>query len=219
MPETDVYQIYAQTETGGGITSFDATNKHHIKLYTEKATSCGLPGYGMWYKVVDPKTETTLGPNEEGELRVKSIMTMTGYYNSDVHDYCDSEGFLKTGDLVYYDNDFCFYIVGRIREIIKYGSAQVSPLIIEQHLLLHPSVKEVAVIGRPNEIDGEHPMAVIVLEDGAEPDENNILKYVENNLNDWMRLRGGVVFVDSLPYTPTGKIKRRDVKRDILSQL
>lgn len=70
--------------------------------------------------MVDPETEENLGFNEKGELRLKTECEMNGYYKMDSSDAWDADGWLKTGDIVYYDEDFCFYVVDRIKEMLKF---------------------------------------------------------------------------------------------------
>lgn len=83
-------------------------------------------------QVVDPETEELCGPNRSGELRLKSPMVMNGYFGRDSSDSFDDDGWLKTGDVVYYDEDSFFYIVDRIKEMLKYKSWHVPPAMVEK---------------------------------------------------------------------------------------
>ena len=76
---------------------------------------------------MDLDTNQNLGPNQRGELRVKSSFVMNGYYNMDSSDSFDESGWLKTGDVVYYDDDCCFYVVDRIKESFKYRDGSLHP--------------------------------------------------------------------------------------------
>ncbi|XP_050517592.1 uncharacterized protein LOC126892162 isoform X2 [Diabrotica virgifera virgifera] len=170
------------------------------------------------YKVVDVFTGAICGPNEEGELRIKSEFLMSGYHNHDTSDSFDSEGWMKTGDIVTYDEDGCFYIKDRIKEMIKYKGFQIAPAMLEQLIMTHSSVAQVVIIGIPHDADGDHPMAVIVPKESstASINEEDIIKFVDERVSDTMRLRAGVKFVSSIPMTPSGKIRRRDVKKMVL---
>lgn len=126
----------------------------------------------------------------------------------------DTNGWLKTGDIAYFDEDGYFYIVDRIKEMLKFQSFHVTPAAIEGILLGHPSIAGAVVIGIPHIEDGDHPAAAIVLKnpkDNITPAE--IVKFVEERADDRQRLRGGVRIIPKLPITATGKIRRSDVKK------
>ncbi|XP_072402738.1 luciferin 4-monooxygenase-like isoform X2 [Diabrotica undecimpunctata] len=173
------------------------------------------------YKVVDIDTEEVLGPNRQGELRLKwDGYLMNGYFKMDTSSAYDTEGYFKTGDVVYYDEDECFYVENRIKEIFKYRGWHVLPAIIENVLLLHPAVKEAAVIGVPHEVDGEHPRAFVVLIPGFDQScAKEIQTFVNEKVADSQKLRGGVWIVDSIPKTATGKIRRMDLGNFILNNI
>lgn len=99
------------------------------------------------FQVVDPDTEEILGPNEEGELRVKSLSIMNGYYNRDSTNRYDSEGWFRTGDVVRYDDNCFFYVVDRVKEMLKYRGWHIPPAILELELSQHPAVRQSVVIG------------------------------------------------------------------------
>ncbi|XP_018575536.1 4-coumarate--CoA ligase 1 [Anoplophora glabripennis] len=216
LPDTDIIPTYAQTEVGM-LTAFQIHNKAHREYYKKNPDTVGLPVRGVWYKVVDPETETVLGPNEPGELRVKSKTVMNGYYNRDFSNRYDKDGWFRTGDIVKYDENGYFYVVDRLKEMLKYRGWHIPPAILELELSHHPAVKRVVVIGKPHEEDGDHPMAVIVLEEDAKDvTAKDIERYVEERVDEKQRLRGGVKFVTSIPMTPSGKIKRRKLRRMVL---
>lgn len=236
LPDTDIIPTYAQTEVGL-LAHFQIHNKAHREYYKKNPDTVGLPFRGISYKVsgdfilslykmlkgvfdfqvVDPETEAVLGPNEPGELRVKSKTIMNGYYNRDFSNRYDKEGWFRTGDIVKYDENGYFYVVDRLKEMLKYRGWHIPPAILELELSHHPAVKQAVVIGKPHEEDGDHPMAVIVLEDNAKDvSAKDIEKYVNERVDEKQRLRGGVKFVTSIPMTPSGKIKRRELKRMVL---
>lgn len=162
---------------------------------------------------MDTETGDILGPNLQGELYVKSPFLMKGYYNLDASVAFDKDGFLKSGDVVYYDEEFCFFVVDRVKEMLKYRSWHVPPAILEEILLTHPAISAAVVVGVPNEEDGEHPMACVILKpETKDIKEEDIRKYVDERVDDKKKLRGGVVFLKSFPMTATGKISRRLLK-------
>lgn len=170
-------------------------------------------------KIVDPETEEILGANCRGELRLKSECVMNGYYEMDSSEAWDTDGWLKTGDIAYYDEDFCFYIVDRIKEMLKFRSWHVVPAVLEEILKQHPAVQSVVVVGIPHEEDGDHPAAVVVLNDGYENKitSEEIEKFLEERVDDRQRLRGGVKIVKELAMTPTGKVKKKLIRDLILN--
>ncbi|KAF2890250.1 hypothetical protein ILUMI_15923, partial [Ignelater luminosus] len=219
FPGTNVSLIYGQTEIGGTGFCFGPNRKENIWALCEKPGACGRPVPDLICKIVDPETEETLGPNQRGELRVKTPFALNGYYNLDSSGIWDANGWLKTGDIVYYDEDEYFYVVDRIKEMLKFQSYHVAPTAIEGVLLGHPSIAGAVVIGIPHVEDGDHPAAAVVLKDPQDkitPEE--IVKYIEGKVDDRQRLRGGVMIIPKIPTTATGKIRRIDAKKLFLER-
>lgn len=145
---------------------------------------------------------------------------MNGYYKMDSSYAYDSEGYLKTGDILYYDDEYCFYVVERSKEMFKCRGCHIVPSILEEVLLLHPSVKEAAVVGIPHEIDGYHPMGVVTLREGYDNiSAKDIEIFVEAKIYEAQKLRAGVRIVKELPRTCTGKIQRNVITERILSEI
>lgn len=130
----------------------------------EKPETVGPLVPGTQCKVIDPTTLISLGPGESGELCFKGDHNMIGYKNNyeATRDTIDNNGWLHTGDLGYYDNDGYIYVVGRLKELIKYNGFQISPSEIESYLLKHPDVVDAAVIGKDDENCGQIPVAFVV---------------------------------------------------------
>ncbi|KAF2887070.1 hypothetical protein ILUMI_19104, partial [Ignelater luminosus] len=212
FPNTRVVLGYGQTEVAGFITCFKPNNSKEIMGIPSKPTSSGGGVPGLTYKVVNPETEELLGPYQEGELRIKTKFQMNGYYNMDSSDAWDPDGWLRSGDIVYYDEDQCFYVVDRMKEMLKFQSWHVLPAVIENVIKTHPSIETAVVIGVPHDIDGDHPMAIVTLKEGCSKSvtPETIEKYVEERVHDRQRLRGGVKIVDVIPVTPSGKVKRKE---------
>lgn len=105
---------------------------------------------------------------------------MKGYLNNETAtaDAIDSEGYLHTGDIGFYDEDHYFYVVDRIKDLIKYKGFQVSPAELEGVLLLHEAVAEAAVVGIPDEKAGEVPKAFVVKKSGMEVTEEDLIYFV-----------------------------------------
>ncbi|KAM7361561.1 luciferin 4-monooxygenase isoform 1-T2 [Cochliomyia hominivorax] len=183
-----------------------------------KPGSVGALKVGLYAKVIDPETGKNLGPNQRGELCFKGDCIMKGYIG-DVKSTQSVivDGWLHTGDIGYYDEDFEFFIVDRIKELIKYKGFQVPPAEIEALLLTNPKIKDAAVIGKPDEEAGELPMAFVVKQANVQLSEQDVIDFVAERASPAKKLRGGVMFVDEIPKNPSGKILRR-VLRDMLKK-
>ncbi|XP_050315499.1 luciferin 4-monooxygenase-like [Anthonomus grandis grandis] len=165
-------------------------------------------------KVRDPETGRSLGPNQVGELCWKGPYQMLYYYNNPeaTKETFTSDGWLKSGDLGYYDQQGYFYIIDRLKELIKYKGYQVAPAELEALLLNHPKISDAGVVGLPDELVGERPVAFVVKRD-ADLTEDDVKKYVSDNLSPQKRLSGGVIFVDFIPKSQAGiKILRRELR-------
>jgi acyl-CoA synthetase (AMP-forming)/AMP-acid ligase II len=118
----------------------------------------------------------------------------------------DAEGWLHTGDVGYADEDGCFFVVDRVKELIKYKGLQIAPAELEAVLLAHPSIADVAVIPVPDDECGEVPKAFVVLNGQATADE--IMAFVAERLAPYKKPRALEV-IEQIPKSPSGKILRR----------
>ncbi|XP_011706822.1 PREDICTED: luciferin 4-monooxygenase-like, partial [Wasmannia auropunctata] len=176
--------------------------------------SVGFPGPNVQIKVIDIETEEVLEENKVGEIRVKVPTVMKGYYRNPeaTKKAFDSDGWLRTGDLGYYDANGELFIVDRISEFINFRGSNILPAEIETVLLTHPAVFQAAVIGVPHEIDEQHPMAIVSVVPGKTVTEQELISLVKKSLRNDCMLRGGVKFIDNIPYTNTGKIARKQLR-------
>ncbi|XP_058811880.1 uncharacterized protein LOC131676664 [Topomyia yanbarensis] len=179
-----------------------------------KSGSVGKVQVGTLAKVIDTETGKALGPNQHGELCFKGSQIMKGYIGNDkaTQDTIDKDGWLHTGDVGYYDEDLEFYVVDRLKELIKYKAFQVPPAEIEAILLTNPKVKDAAVIGLPDEEAGELPLAFVVKQDDVSVSEEELKKYVADRTSPAKRLHGGVRFIEEIPKNLSGKILRKDLR-------
>ncbi|KAJ3664401.1 hypothetical protein Zmor_008576 [Zophobas morio] len=213
---SDILFVYGCTEAGI-VSTFNPITEQ--VLMRTKLGSCGKAAPGMTIKIVDVSTNQTLGANQKGEVCVKSCTTMKGYYKAASTAAFDSDGFLKTGDIGYYDSDGCLYVIERLKEMFKYLSWHVVPSSIEAVLLEHPGIKEAVVFGTPkSEEEGEVPTACVILKEKGCVREEEIEEFVEKRVSDYERLRGGVIFVDELQKTPSGKLMRKEIRNNILRE-
>nr|6ABH_A Chain A, Red-bioluminescence eliciting luciferase [Phrixothrix hirtus]6ABH_B Chain B, Red-bioluminescence eliciting luciferase [Phrixothrix hirtus]6ABH_C Chain C, Red-bioluminescence eliciting luciferase [Phrixothrix hirtus]6ABH_D Chain D, Red-bioluminescence eliciting luciferase [Phrixothrix hirtus]6ABH_E Chain E, Red-bioluminescence eliciting luciferase [Phrixothrix hirtus]6ABH_F Chain F, Red-bioluminescence eliciting luciferase [Phrixothrix hirtus]6ABH_G Chain G, Red-bioluminescence eli len=179
-----------------------------------KKGAIGTPMPYVQVKVIDINTGKALGPREKGEICFKSQMLMKGYHNNPqaTRDALDKDGWLHTGDLGYYDEDRFIYVVDRLKELIKYKGYQVAPAELENLLLQHPNISDAGVIGIPDEFAGQLPSACVVLEPGKTMTEKEVQDYIAELVTTTKHLRGGVVFIDSIPKGPTGKLMRNELR-------
>jgi acyl-CoA synthetase (AMP-forming)/AMP-acid ligase II len=197
-----VRQGYGLTETSP-VTHFTPNDPAKIKLGSIgpvlPMTEC---------KIIDYNTDAELGPNQEGELWMRGPQVMKGYLNHPQATAAsiNSEGWFRSGDIGYADEDGYFYIVDRLKELIKYKGLQVAPAELEAVLLTHPAVADAAVIPSPDEEAGEVPKGFVVLRGEATPDE--LMAYVAERVAPHKKIRRLEV-IDQIPKSASGKILRR----------
>jgi acyl-CoA synthetase (AMP-forming)/AMP-acid ligase II len=178
-----------------------------------KFGSCGYLVPGCEAQVVDVATLQPLGPGETGEIWLRGPNIVKGYWNqpaANAETFVD--GWMRTGDIGYFDADSCIYLVDRLKELIKYNALQVAPAELEDIIQSHPSVRDAAVIGAPEPSVGEIPMAFVVKREGAQLEAEELMQYVAARVAPYKKIRA-VEFLEAIPKSPTGKILRR-VLRD-----
>ncbi|XP_045499603.1 probable 4-coumarate--CoA ligase 1 [Colias croceus] len=165
-------------------------------------------------RIVSLATGEALGPHESGELWLKGPQVMKGYWNNEkaTKETVDSDGWLHTGDVAFYDKDHYFFIVDRTKELIKVKGNQVSPTEIESIIMEQPEVADVAVVGMPDALAGEVPKAFVVLKPNHKLTEKQVYDIVANKLTKYKHLEGGVAFLDAIPRNAAGKIMRNELK-------
>jgi acyl-CoA synthetase (AMP-forming)/AMP-acid ligase II len=173
-----------------------------------KHGSVGPPAPNTECKLIDPATGAELGPNQEGELCVRGPQIMKGYLNNPeaTARTIDEDHWLHTGDIGYADEDGHFYIVDRVKELIKYKGFQVAPAELEAILLTHPAVADAAVIPCRDDEAGEVPKAFVVLK--GEASAEAIMDFVAERVAPHKKIRA-VEFIDQIPKSLSGKILRR----------
>jgi acyl-CoA synthetase (AMP-forming)/AMP-acid ligase II len=158
--------------------------------------------------IVDTLTGAWLGPNERGELWLRGPQVMKGYLKNPEATALtlDADGWLHTGDIGYADADGFFYIVDRVKELIKYKGYQVAPAELEALLLTHPAVADAAVIPSPDEEAGEVPKAFVVRK--AEISADDLMAWVAQHVPPHKKIRR-LEFIEAVPKSAAGKILRR----------
>jgi acyl-CoA synthetase (AMP-forming)/AMP-acid ligase II len=173
-----------------------------------KPGSIGPPLPSTECKVVDPATGAELGPGETGEIWIRGPQVMAGYLGNPEATAAtiDADGWLRSGDLGYADEDAYFVIVDRLKELIKYKGYQVAPAELEALLIAHPAVIDAAVVPGPDEAAGEVPVAYVVT--SGELSGEELMDYVASRVAPHKRIRR-VEVIDAIPKSPSGKILRR----------
>ncbi|XP_058093941.1 4-coumarate--CoA ligase-like 9 [Magnolia sinica] len=206
FPAVQLGQGYGMTETTGPI--FRPTSPEETQHYG----SVGRLSAYMEVKIMDPATGIALPPCKQGELWVRGPTITRGYVGDEVATAAafDSEGWLKTGDLCYMDNDGFLFVVDRLKELIKYKAYQVPPAELEHLLQSHPEITEAAVIPYPDEEAGQVPMAFVVRKPQSTLDDKQVMDFVTKQVAPYKKIRR-VSFIDSIPKTAAGKILRKDL--------
>jgi acyl-CoA synthetase (AMP-forming)/AMP-acid ligase II len=173
-----------------------------------KTVGVGQPMPDTESKIVDLVTGAELGSNAEGEICVRGPQVMKGYLNRPdaTAAMIDSEGWLHTGDIGYADGRGCFFVVDRVKELIKYKGLQIAPAELEALLLTHPCVADAAVVPIADEEAGQVPKAFVVLRAETTPEE--IQSFVACHVAPYKKLRY-VEVIEAIPRSPSGKILRR----------
>ncbi|XP_011052366.1 PREDICTED: luciferin 4-monooxygenase-like [Acromyrmex echinatior] len=205
LPHAFITTGYGSTDAGADVT---------VMIKGCKLGSIGFVVPNVRIKVTDVETGKTLGANQNGELRLKLPCIMNGYYKrpEETERAFDSEGWLLSGDIGYYDDDGNVFLIDRISQFIIFHGINISTAEIENVLKTHPAVSQVAVIGIPHEIAGQHPKAVVSRMPHKTVTEEELHDLVATNLPEYCKLRGGVTFLDKLPRTATGKIAKKQLR-------
>jgi acyl-CoA synthetase (AMP-forming)/AMP-acid ligase II len=204
--------IYAQTEASPGITMTRLDDSPG-----NRAETLGKPLPGCAVKIADPATGDVLGRGRIGEVCTRGYHVMTGYFDrpDQTAEAIDPEGWLHTGDLAVMDDHGYLRIEGRVKEMIIRGGENIYPREIENVLLDHPAVDEVAVVGVPDPEWGEQVAAFVRLAPGRTTGEAELFAHVRTHLAPHKTPRTWR-FVTEFPLTGSGKIKKH-VLRDSLA--
>jgi 4-coumarate--CoA ligase len=156
-----------------------------------------------------------LDTNEIGEIYLLTAVRFLGYANNleETRNAFDKEGWFKTGDLGYINDEGDIFVVDRKKDMIKYLNYQVAPSELENFIISIDGVLAVCVVGIPDMLCGDLAVAVIVKDINSELTEQDIIEEVSRNFPPFKRLHGGAYFMDGMPLTPSGKIKKREVRK------
>lgn len=214
FPKVTIMQGYGLTESTGGGASTDTMEE------SRRYGTAGLLSPSVEGRIVDPESGKALPVNGTGELWLRGPTIMKGYFNNEAATASTlySDGWLRTGDLCYIDEDGFLFIVDRLKELIKYKGYQVAPAELEALLLCHPEVADAAVIPFPDEVVGQFPMAYVVRKAGSTISGAAVMDFIAKQVAPYKRIRR-VAFIASIPKNPSGKILRKDLIQLATSKL
>jgi long-chain acyl-CoA synthetase len=223
----EVAQRFAQLtgcnlSEGWGMTETSPTGTFTPVNGKRKAGSCGMPMPRVTLKMLDldnPKRYVPLG--ERGELCIQGPNVMKGYWNNPqaTAEVTTFDGFMRTGDVAWMDEDGFVYIVDRTKDMLLCSGFNVYPRNLEEAIYEHPAVAEVCVIGIKDEYRGQSPKAFVKLKEGAEP---FTLAQLQDFLKDKLGKHEMVHALDiraELPKTPVGKLSKKELYEEEAAKL
>ncbi|WP_447746822.1 long-chain-fatty-acid--CoA ligase [Variovorax boronicumulans] len=199
---------------GWGMTETSPTGTFSPAHGQRKAGSCGIPHPGVVIKMLDLEDPARYVPlGEKGEMCIRGPNVMKGYWNKPeaTADSTTFDGFFRTGDVGYMDEDGFVFIVDRCKDMLLCSGYNVYPRVLEEAIYQHPAVHEVAVIGVPDEYRGQSPKAFITLKPGAETFD---IKALQSFLKERVGKHEMVQALEiraALPKTAVGKLSKKDL--------
>ena len=216
LPGVNFINAFGQTETASTITTLgpedhiiEGTEEEKEKKLRRLTSSIGRPMSDIEMKIVGEEgNDLPLG--EVGEIIARGPRVMSGYWKDaeKTAKALTKDGWLRTSDMGYMDEEGYFYLAARADDLIIRGGENISPEEVENVLYSHPAVEEAAVIGVPDPEWGQQPRAVVVLKKGKKATPDELIEYCRERLSSFKRPRS-VVFIDELPRTSTGKVLKR----------
>jgi long-chain acyl-CoA synthetase len=206
------FGVYGLTESTGGVIHLEPQDHDPDGPRADLLRAAGKPLPWVDVRVVDPATGADAGPHEVGEVWVRAPNVMAGYFNRPEETAAALvEGWLRTGDGGYLDDEGYLFLTDRIKDMIVSGGENVYPIEVEEALAQHPDVADVAVIGIPDERWGETVMALVIARPGSTPAAEELVACARERLAGY-KLPRIVRFVDELPRTPSGKVLKRELR-------
>jgi long-chain acyl-CoA synthetase len=207
------WQAYGLTETTGTVVNLPPEDHDLTGPNRHRLRSCGQAGPGVELRIVDPDSRADVPTGQVGEIWVRSPQVMKGYWNNDeaTREAIDDDGWFRSGDAGYLDEDGYLYIHDRVKDMIVSGGENVYPAEVENVLMKHPAVADVAVIGVPHERWGETAKAIVVKAPGADPAPEELIAFSQEHLAKF-KCPTSVDFVEVLPRNPSGKVLKKDLR-------
>ncbi len=216
MPWVRFINAFGQTETASTITTLgpqdhiiEGTEEEKEKKIKRLTSSIGKPLADVEVKIVD-EDGNQVSQSEVGEILAKGPRIMTGYWRDEekTSQAITTDGWLRTGDMGWMDEEGYIYLAGRGDDLIIRGGENISPEEVEDVLYSHPKIEETALIGVSDPEWGQQPRAIVVLKEGESTTQEEIIDFCRAKLAGFKRPRS-VVFVDTLPRNQMGKVLKR----------
>jgi acyl-CoA synthetase (AMP-forming)/AMP-acid ligase II len=208
-----LYQVYGMTETTGAIVQLAAEDHDPGGPREHLLRSAGRAYPWMELQIIDPDSAEPRPTGEIGEIRVRGASVTPGYFDNEAETdkALDADGWLRTGDGGYLDEEGYLFLTDRIKDMIVTGAENVYPAEVEEVLAQHPAVGEVAVFGVPDDQWGELVCAAVV--SSGEADQKELVAFARERLAGY-KLPRKVHFIDEMPKTATGKISKKDLREE-----
>ena len=215
MHMSDIVSVYGQTESAPGSTMSACGDPLDLR--------CNTVGYAFPHiecKIIDPETGEEVPDGVNGEFCSRGYNTMKGYYKMPEATAAtvDKEGWLHSGDLACRDENGCYRITGRLKDMIIRGGENIYPKEIEDFIYTHPKVKDVQVIGVPSKDYGEEIMACVILKEGETMTEEEVMDFVRTHMAKH-KVPRYVEFVKEFPMNAAGKILKYKMREDAVELL
>jgi long-chain acyl-CoA synthetase len=210
----ELVQVYGLTETTGAITQLDGAD-HDPVGRPELLRSCGRPYPWVEVRVVDMSSGADAPVGQVGELWTRSPQNMAGYWHNEAATAAaiTPEGWFRTGDVAYADADGYLYLHDRVKDMIVTGGENVYPAEVENALMKHPGVADVAVIGVPDERWGEAVKAIVVPASAdSPPSHDDLVTFARDQLAGY-KLPKSTDLATELPRNPSGKLLKRELRQ------
>ncbi|PYZ97025.1 AMP-binding protein [Alteribacter lacisalsi] len=215
MGATEMTIAYGQTESSPVITQTRVDDSLERKTET---VGRALPNVEV--KIVLPGTDEEVENGQQGELCTRGYHVMKGYYKNEeaTREVLTDDGWLHTGDLAVMDESGYVRITGRLKDMIIRGGENIYPREIEEFLYQHPKVRDVQIVGVPDEKYGEQVAAYIILKDGESATEEELRDYFEGRISRH-KIPRYIEFVDEYPMTASGKIQKFRLREQAISTI
>jgi acyl-CoA synthetase (AMP-forming)/AMP-acid ligase II len=208
-----LYGVYGLTETTGGVMQLDPADHEPGGPREHLLRSAGRPFPWVELRVVEPATGNDVGTNEVGEVWLRAPNVTPGYFKrpAETAAALTDDGWLRTGDGGYVDDDGYLFLTDRLKDMIVSGGENVYPIEVEEALAQHPDVVDVAVIGVPHDRWGEAVKALVVARAAGAVGADDLIAFARERLAGY-KLPRSIEFVDDLPRTPSGKVLKRELR-------
>ncbi len=203
---------FGMTETNGGVTHLSPED-HVGPRAQQLLKSCGRVAHGVEMRIVD-ESGNTLPSGSVGEIVLRSRQCTSGYYRlpEESARLFLEDGWMRTGDAGYLDEEDYLFISDRLKDMIVSGSLKVFPREVEEVMLEHPEVSDVAVVGVPDPKWREVPKAFVVRQAGSAVTEEALIAFVQERLAKF-KVPKSVDFIDALPRNTSGKVLKRELRK------